>query len=158
MWVCLLKGNMSFPDSAGGRGASNITSPLAQTSWMKGFQEKVKRVKRCSAHPDFSADVISQCHVRSACVVTTVAQGLDVGMVGKNPWVLKEFKCWHLLWKEASSMVAFSIHSTKELQPGWGRGSVALYKKKACLGSQLLLGLICTLKCALMLQMSTFPF
>lgn len=51
---------------------------LGTDLWMKDFQIKVKRVRRCFAHPDSSADVISQCHVLTTCVVTTVPQGLDV--------------------------------------------------------------------------------
>lgn len=50
------------------------TSRFAQT-WMKGFQTKVKRVKRCFAHRDSSADVIGQCSVHSTWVVTTLPQG-----------------------------------------------------------------------------------
>lgn len=60
---------------------------------MRGFQREVKRVKRCFAHADSSADVISQCHVRSTRVVTTVPQGLDVVTGENNPPVLKEFEC-----------------------------------------------------------------
>lgn len=40
--VCLLKGNMCFRDSAGGSYASNITSPLAQTSEWRVFRKRSK--------------------------------------------------------------------------------------------------------------------
>lgn len=93
MQVCLLKGSMCFRDSAGGSYVSNITSPLAQTSEWRVFRKRSKRFKRCFAHPDSSADVISQCHVHSTCVVKTVSQGSDVDVGKKNPQVLKDFKC-----------------------------------------------------------------
>lgn len=65
---------------------------LGTDLWMKGFfRKRVKRVKRCSTHPDSSADVISQCHVHSACVVTAVPQGLEVDCGERN------LKCWQSL-------------------------------------------------------------
>lgn len=60
-------------DSAGGE-PHHWHRPLNER-----FSEKGQEVKRCSARSDSSADVISQCHVRSVCV----PQGLDVD-AGKN--------------------------------------------------------------------------
>lgn len=151
MKVCLLKGNISFADSAGGRSTQTSPHYWPRPPEWKDFQERVKKVKRCSAHIDLSADVISQCHVRRAHVVATVAQGLEVGMVGKSSSP-ERLKCWRLLLNETCSVVVFSLPNTKETQPGWGH---VVNKNKACVGVDLLAS-ICTWKCVLMLQMSTF--
>lgn len=153
MKVCLLKGNMSFADSAGGRSAQTSPHYWPRPPEWKDFQERVKKVKRCSAHIDLSADVISQCHVRGAHVVATVAQGLEVEMVGKSSSP-ERLKCWHLLLNETCSVVVFCICNTKETRPGWGH---VVNKTKACVGVDLL-DSICTWKCVLMLHMSTVPY